>query len=138
MFLSITLAKFPLLPSQSNPHNWVIWTSCFIKNEDDKTPSEAIRVASLGEVQLEIYSSCFIHKSLNQFVIGAATSFFGAVKYAFINKILYIAQGGGYGGLGHLGPFAGVEFVLKSIPKPVDDFNLPLIQRNRAMLLPKQ
>ena len=66
---------------------------------------------------------------LNQSVIGAAASFFGAAKDAFVDKVLYVAQGGGCGGLGHLGPFAGVELAFKPIPKPVDDFDLPFVKR---------
>ena len=73
----------------------------------------------------------------NQFVIGAAAAFFGAAKDAFVDKILYVAQSGSCGSLGHFRPFAGVEFALKSIPKPVNDYDLPFIQRNGAMLLPK-
>ena len=69
--------------------------------------------------------------------MGAAASFFGATKDAFVYKVLYIAQGGGCGSFRHLCPFAGVELPIKAIPKPVDDFELPFIQRNRAVFLPK-
>ena len=70
--------------------------------------------------------------------MGTAAALFGAAKDAFVHQILNIAQGGSCGSLGHLCPFAGVEFALKAIPKPVDDFDLPFIQCNIAVSLPKQ
>lgn len=89
---------------------------------------------SLGAPQL-LYK---FHSLFNQSVMGAAASFLGAAKDTFIHKVQYVAQGGGGGSVCHLCPFAGVEFALESIPKPVDDLDLPFIQRNGAVLLPKQ
>lgn len=74
----------------------------------------------------------------NQYVVSTAAPLFSTTKDALVHKILYVAKSGSSRGLRHFCPFAGIELALKSVPKPVDNFDLPFVQCNRAVFLPEQ